>query len=94
MTNEVRFDRDPITFTEIAEACLGSPNGVKSKKPQNRWPSASRRLRHGSGCEIEENTMVFLTIEASKPDGAMYRVALGCNLYLLASLFTNIGRLL
>jgi len=38
MTNEVRFDRDPITFTEIAEACLGSPNGVKSKKPQNRWP--------------------------------------------------------
>lgn len=38
--------------------------------------------------------MVFITIEASKPDGAYYRVAIGCNLLLLASWFASIGRLL
>lgn len=38
--------------------------------------------------------MVFLTIEASKPNGAKYRLAIGCNMLLLASWFTGIGRLL
>lgn len=38
--------------------------------------------------------MVFLAIEASKPSGEIYRLAIGCNLYLLASWFATIGRLL
>ena len=38
--------------------------------------------------------MVFLAIEASKPNGATYRVAIGCSMYLLASWFAGIGRLL
>jgi hypothetical protein len=38
--------------------------------------------------------MVFLTIEASKPDGATYRLVIGCSLYLLASWFAGIGRML
>lgn len=38
--------------------------------------------------------MVFLAIEASKPNGEVYRLAIGCNLYLLASWFAGIGRLL
>ena len=38
--------------------------------------------------------MVFLTIEASKPNGASYRLAIGCSLYLLAWWFAGIGRLL
>lgn len=38
--------------------------------------------------------MVFLTIEASQPNGASYRLAIGCNMLLLASLITSIGRLL
>lgn len=28
------------------------------KKTSRRWPSAPRRLRHGSGCEVEENNDV------------------------------------
>lgn len=38
--------------------------------------------------------MVFLTIEASKPNGVCYRLAIGCNVLPLASWFTAIGRLL
>ena len=38
--------------------------------------------------------MVFFAIEASKPNGVSYRLAVGCNLYLLASWFANIGRLI
>lgn len=38
--------------------------------------------------------MVFLTIEASKPNGASYRLAIGCNMLLLASWFASIGRML
>ena len=38
--------------------------------------------------------MVFLAIEASKPDGATYRVAIGCNVLLLVSWLASIGRLL
>ncbi|MFM2005047.1 MAG: hypothetical protein RLZZ09_702 [Pseudomonadota bacterium] len=38
--------------------------------------------------------MVFFTIEASKPNGASYRLAVGCNLYPLASWFASIGRLI
>lgn len=38
--------------------------------------------------------MVFLAIEASKPNGASYRLAIGCNVLLLASWFAGIGRLL
>lgn len=38
--------------------------------------------------------MVFLAIEASKPTGEMYRLAIGCNLYPLAAWFVTIGRLL
>ena len=33
--------------------------------------------------------MVFLAIEASKPNGATYRLASGCSMYLLASWFTG-----
>lgn len=45
-------------------------------------------------CALEENTMVFLTIEASKPNGVSYRLVLGCYLLPLASWITIIGRLL
>ena len=38
--------------------------------------------------------MVFITIEASKPNGASYRLAIGCNMLLLASWFASIGRML
>lgn len=38
--------------------------------------------------------MVFLAIEASRPNGTSYRVAIGCSMYLLASWFAVIGRLL
>jgi hypothetical protein len=38
--------------------------------------------------------MVFFTIEASKPNGASYRLAIGCNMLPLASWFVTIGRLL
>jgi hypothetical protein len=38
--------------------------------------------------------MVFLAIEASKPNGDVYRLAFGCNLCLLASWFASIIRLL
>lgn len=36
--------------------------------------------------------MVFLAIEASGPNGAKYRLAIGCGLLSLASWFTGIGR--
>lgn len=38
--------------------------------------------------------MAFLTIEASKPNGASYGLAIGCDMLLLASWFVGIGRLL
>ena len=38
--------------------------------------------------------MVFLAIEASKPSREMYRLAIGCNLYPMASWFVSIGQLL
>ncbi len=85
--------QDLSTPDDIAEACLRSPPG-STGKTSLRWPSAPRRLRHGSGCEVEENAMVFLAIEASQPNGATYRLAIGCNMLLLASWFAGIGRLL
>jgi hypothetical protein len=38
--------------------------------------------------------MVFIAIEASKPNGEVYRLAIGCNMLLLASWLASIGRLL
>jgi hypothetical protein len=38
--------------------------------------------------------MVFIAIEASKPNGEVYRLAIGCNLLPLASLMASISRLL
>lgn len=38
--------------------------------------------------------MVFLAIEASKPSGEVYRLAIGCNVLLLASWLASITRLL
>jgi hypothetical protein len=37
--------------------------------------------------------MVFLTIEASQPNGATYRLAIGCNMHQLALWLASIGRL-
>lgn len=37
---------------------------------------------------------LLFAIEASKPDGTVYRMVLGCSLLPLASWFAAIGRLL
>lgn len=71
-----------------------TPGGlIYWKKPH--YAGLTHMIGYSKGlCALEENTMVFLTIEASKPNGVSYRLVLGCYLLPLASWITIIGRLL
>lgn len=88
------FDSWRFGANGIVGACKGSPNRTAGKKPQQRWPNASPDYPKGPGREIEEADLVLLfAIEASQPDGAMFRMAFGCNLHPLASWIGALVRL-
>lgn len=71
-----------------------TPGLEKSGKNHGRWPKSLLGYLKGTG-QVEENRMtLLLAIEASKPNGTVYRLAIGCTLLPLVSWLAGITRLL
>ena len=51
---------------------------MKNRKQPHRWPKRDLRFIKDHAREMEDTMQVFLTLEASQPNGATYRLALGC----------------